>query len=157
MRYIKLENNTPVNYSIEQFAIDYPNVTIYSNSAMPNAHLLLQYNIYPLVTTNPPILAEGQVAEEGLPSFYNDEWYQTWITRDMTAEEIDEMIRVQTPIPADPETAQRFFASDELVTQRSEICSTCPSYSQLKICTECGCIIPLKTRLKSAVCPIGKW
>jgi hypothetical protein len=157
MRYIKLVNNNPVNYSIEQFAIDYPNATIYSNSSMPDTYMLSQYNVYPLVTTNPPVLEETQTAEEGTPSFFNNEWYQTWTARDLTEEEIDEMITVRTPIPVDPETAVRFFASEETIAQRSELCNNCPSYNRLKICAECGCIMPLKVKIKSAVCPIGKW
>ena len=27
----------------------------------------------------------------------------------------------------------------------------------VKTCQECGCFMPAKTRLKGAVCPIGKW
>jgi len=157
MRYIKLVNNNPVNYSIEQFTIDYPNATIYNNSSMPDTYMLSQYNVYPLVTTNPPASTETQIAVEGTPSFHDGEWYQTWTARDLTEEEIDEMIRVQTPIPADPEIAASFFASEETITQRSELCNNCPSYSRLKICAECGCIMPLKVKIKSAVCPIGKW
>lgn len=157
MRYIKLENNNPVNYSIEQFTTDYPNAKIYSNSEMPDTLLLAQYNVYHLVTTNPPILEETQTAEEGTPDFHDGEWYQTWTARDLTEEEIDEMITLRTPIPADPETALRFFASEEIIAQRSELCNNCPSYNRLKICSECGCIMPLKVKIKATVCPIGKW
>jgi hypothetical protein len=158
LKYIKLENNRPINYSIEQFAIDYPNARNCINIAgMPDAQLLAQYNVYQLVTTNPPILSETQIAEESEPKFYDGEWYQTWNIRELVLQEIDEIIAVRTPIPADPETAQQFFASEETVTQRSEICSNCPSYSVLKICAECRCIMPLKVKIKSAVCPIGKW
>jgi hypothetical protein len=159
MRYIKLDNSRqPVSYSIEQFAIDYPNARIYRDTAaMPDFDLLSQYNVHVLVTTNPPALGETQIAEEGTPQFYNGEWYQTWITRDLTLEEIDELIVVRTPIPADPETGVLFFASEETVAQRSELCNNCPSYSVLKICAECSCIMPLKVKIKAAVCPIGKW
>jgi hypothetical protein len=159
MKYIKLDDSRqPVNYSIEQFAIDFPNARIYNNTAaMPDPYLLGQYNVYQLVTTNPPILEETQTTEEGTPRFYDGEWYQTWNTRDLTLEEIDELIAVRTPIPADPEVAVSFFASEETVTQRSELCNNCPSYSQLKICAECRCIMPLKVKIKSSVCPIGKW
>jgi len=158
MRYIKLENNIPVNYSMEQFTTDYPNARIYSNSAAtPDAYLLSQYNVYQMVTTNPPILEETQAYEEGVPSYYDGEWYQTWIVRDLTQDEIDELIAKRSPIPADPETAILFFASEETITQRSELCNNCPSYSVLKICAECSCIIPLKVKIKAAVCPIGKW
>ena len=154
MKYIKLENNEPVNYSIEQLLTDFPNARIYSNGMMPDAYLLEQYNVYPLVTTNPPLVEETETSEEGIPSFHDGEWHQTWTTRHLTEEEIDEIISIRTPIPVDTEIALEFFASDELITQRSEVCNGCPSYSQLKICAECRCIIPLKVKIKSAVCEI---
>jgi hypothetical protein len=41
---------------------------------------------------------------------------------------------------------------------RMDICNGCPELIDLtKQCKKCGCIMPLKTRLKKAVCPIGKW
>jgi hypothetical protein len=109
------------------------------------------------VTTNPPILEETHVAEEGPPNFQDGEWYQTWYARELSSGEIDEIIDVRTPIPADPEIALAFFASEETINQRYETCKSCPSYSMLKICAECKCIIPLKFKIKAAVCPIGKW
>ena len=157
MKYIKLEFSMPVNYSIEQFVIDYPNAGIDSTSSNPDVYILAQYNVFPLITTNPPVVEETQICVEGLPNFNNGEWHQTWNIRDLTLEEIDEVIATRTPIPADPEIAQQFFASEETITQRSELCSNCPSYSLLKICAECRCIMPLKVKIKSTVCPIGKW
>lgn len=157
MKYIKLEYSVPVNYSIDRFLTEYPNAKIYDNSGMPDAQLLSQYNIYPLVTTNPPEPEETQTVEEGLPKYHDGEWHQTWILRDLRQEEIDEIIAVRTPIPANPEIALEFFASEETVTERSELCNSCPSYSKLKICAECKCIMPLKVKIKAAVCPIGKW
>lgn len=157
MRYIKVDNEMPRMYSIEQFNIDYPNIEIYRERSIPDLYLLAQYNVYPLVTTNPPILEETHVAAEGMPTFHDGEWYQTWYARELSSEEIDEIIDVRTPIPASPEIALEFFASEETITQRYETCKSCPSYSMLKICAECKCIMPLKVKIKSAVCPIGKW
>lgn len=157
MKYIKLENNVPVNYSIEEFDIDYPGARNINIEAVLDTNLLARYNVYPLVTTNPPIPEETQTFEEGTASYQDGEWYQAWRIRDLTLEEIDEVIATRTPIPANPEMAQQFFASEETVTQRSELCSNCPSYSLLKICAECRCIMPLKVKIKSAACPIGKW
>ena len=49
-------------------------------------------------------------------------------------------------------------ASEELYTHRLDICDTCPSLIQLtQQCKECGCIMPLKAKLKDATCPLGKW
>lgn len=157
MKYVRLKNTKPEIYSIEEFVAEFPYITIYNNSSMPDLYLLEQYNIYPLVTTNPPILEETHVAEEGIPKFQDGEWHQTWYARELSRSEIDELIAVRTPIPADPEMAQQFFASEETVTDRFRLCSNCPSYNLLTICAECRCIMPLKVKIKSAVCPLGKW
>ena len=40
--------------------------------------------------------------------------------------------------------------------RRIAICNECPEY-RLFICGKCGCMMPLKTRIKGATCPLGKW
>jgi hypothetical protein len=47
-------------------------------------------------------------------------------------------------------------ASLEEQTYRKEICKKCENYKVL-YCTNCGCSISLKTKLKMAKCPINKW
>jgi hypothetical protein len=160
MRYIKLQDNKPVNYSIEQFTVDYPNAVVYSNSAMPDPMLLVQYNVYPLITINPPAVKEAQTAEEGVPSFNHGEWYQTWVVRDFTEQELTKIINGEIPVlvsPQAPAAMSGIFASEETVNQRHEICKSCPSYTRLKICAECGCIVPFKIKITEAVCPLNKW
>lgn len=50
------------------------------------------------------------------------------------------------------------FLTDEEAKQRMDICSACPQLIQLtKQCKECGCIMPVKTKMKLAECPLGKW
>jgi hypothetical protein len=157
MKYIKIENGAPKNYLIENFDTDHPGVNLYINSTDPDLDLLSKYNVYPLITTNPPIVGEIEVAEEGLPNLHNDEWYQTWVVRTLDQAEINAAIESRTTVPVDVEIAKSFFVPEELVNQRSEICNSCPSHNILKICLECSCITPLKIRIKSATCPIGKW
>jgi len=42
--------------------------------------------------------------------------------------------------------------------QRIEICKNCPSYnSTIFVCKECGCFMPVKTKIPTAKCPLGKW
>ena len=42
--------------------------------------------------------------------------------------------------------------------RRFEICKLCPRLIQAtKQCKECGCFMNMKVKLKTAVCPIGKW
>lgn len=48
--------------------------------------------------------------------------------------------------------------SDEVQQERLEICKACPELIKLTSqCKKCGCIMNLKTKLKEAACPIGKW
>ena len=46
----------------------------------------------------------------------------------------------------------------ELIEERLVICNTCPFFNKrLMKCTKCGCFMKLKTTLRKASCPIGKW
>lgn len=93
MRYIKVVNNIPTDYSIEQLLIDYPNATIYKNTQMPNEQLLANYDVYPLITEAPTQLREDETAEEGVPEFRDGERHQTWLVRKLTEEEIQEIVK----------------------------------------------------------------
>lgn len=49
-------------------------------------------------------------------------------------------------------------SDEELIKYRLEICNTCQFFSKRMVkCKKCGCFMKLKTTLKSAKCPIGKW
>ena len=49
-------------------------------------------------------------------------------------------------------------SEEELVEYRMSICNSCEFLIELtKQCKKCGCIMPLKTKLKNSSCPIGKW
>jgi len=44
------------------------------------------------------------------------------------------------------------------IEERMAICLGCPRlFKPTKQCKECGCFMRIKTRLRSAECPIGKW
>jgi hypothetical protein len=48
--------------------------------------------------------------------------------------------------------------TEEEKNVRYEICKACDHYISLTTqCTQCGCIMKLKTALPFAECPIGKW
>jgi hypothetical protein len=54
-------------------------------------------------------------------------------------------------------TIQENIVSGNSVT-RYAICRTCEKFnSKTKICMQCGCFMPAKTKLKSVVCPLSKW
>lgn len=160
LKYIKIENNQPVNYSIEQLLIDYPNAIIYKKTKLPNEELIKEFNVYPLVTTQPPKVQEDETAEEGVPVLKDNEWTQTWNIRKLTQEEVSDIIQSSLidveEIETDTELSA-FFVDTEVREARYDICKVCTSFTVLKICNECHCIMPLKTKLRDAVCPLGKW
>jgi len=147
MRYIKLENNIPVDYSIEQLFKDYPDAVIYHKTKKPNEKLLANYNVFPLITEPKPYLQEDETAEEGRPEFTDGEWHQTWRIRKLTAEEQIEIKNYK----------KKFIAGESLQKSRYNICQSCSNLSRINVCKKCGCIMPLKVKISNAECPIGKW
>jgi hypothetical protein len=50
------------------------------------------------------------------------------------------------------------YVEDDLAKERLAICKACPELIKLTTqCKKCGCFMAAKTKLKQAVCPIGKW
>ena len=49
------------------------------------------------------------------------------------------------------------YAHEQLSHTRYAICNDCPKLMVTKQCSECLCFMPAKTKLKNAVCPLGKW
>ena len=46
----------------------------------------------------------------------------------------------------------------ELYEKRIKICKNCESFrSTTWICSECGCFLKVKARMKSRKCPKNKW
>lgn len=46
----------------------------------------------------------------------------------------------------------------ELIESRLEICNQCEwLHKRLQKCRQCGCYMRLKSTLKQATCPLGKW
>jgi hypothetical protein len=49
-------------------------------------------------------------------------------------------------------------AGPELSNSRMEICKACPELIPVvNQCKKCGCFMDLKSTLKIAKCPLGKW
>lgn len=50
------------------------------------------------------------------------------------------------------------YTDTETEEKRYDICLQCPELTlTTKQCKKCGCFMHLKTKLKDATCPIGKW
>jgi hypothetical protein len=147
MRYIRLENNIPIDYSIEQLFKDYPNAVIYKRTKKPNESLLATYNVYPLITEPKPEVKESEIAVESIPELRKGKWHQTWEIKKKSKQELDLEKRKKQSLIADPETEK----------YRYNICVSCDSFTKIKTCKKCGCIMPLKVKVATAKCPVGKW
>lgn len=50
------------------------------------------------------------------------------------------------------------YVIEDISNKRFDICKSCPELIELtNQCKKCGCFMNLKTKLKEATCPIGKW
>lgn len=50
------------------------------------------------------------------------------------------------------------LVTEEIYNQRITICNGCEFFiKDSKRCTQCGCFMEAKTRLKKVFCPIHKW
>ena len=49
------------------------------------------------------------------------------------------------------------YATEELSSQRYDICTGCEEFTMTKNCKQCGCFMVVKTKLELSKCPIGKW
>ena len=50
------------------------------------------------------------------------------------------------------------YIDENIQKNRLDICLSCDRLFNLtKQCKECGCVMPMKVKLKDASCPIGKW
>jgi hypothetical protein len=49
------------------------------------------------------------------------------------------------------------YVTEDEQQNRYATCEDCPHLTVAKTCTQCGCFMPAKTKLKYAVCPIEKW
>ena len=48
--------------------------------------------------------------------------------------------------------------SEDISYKRFDVCKSCPELIEItNQCKKCGCFMNLKTKLKEAACPIGKW
>lgn len=66
--------------------------------------------------------------------------------------------KVGTTRPWDIINPNKEKVSDEEANTRLSICEQCPELIKItKQCKQCGCFMKLKTQLKEAKCPIGKW
>ena len=50
------------------------------------------------------------------------------------------------------------WLSDDDTSKRLDICRSCEFFNNLtKQCKHCGCMMPIKAKMKESACPVGKW
>lgn len=49
------------------------------------------------------------------------------------------------------------IVEDDKRKHRMDECRVCPSLINDTLCDKCSCFMPVKTWLKDATCPLGKW
>lgn len=60
--------------------------------------------------------------------------------------------------PWDLVDPSKYLDDMSIADNRFDICKSCPELINLtKQCKKCGCVMPLKTKLQGATCPLGKW
>lgn len=60
--------------------------------------------------------------------------------------------------PLDLFKADQYITQEDTINERFNVCKGCPEFIKMTgTCKECGCFMQLKTRMKSATCPLGKW
>lgn len=46
---------------------------------------------------------------------------------------------------------------ETIAAERMSFCNQCPKLNGAKVCGECHCFMPAKTKLPNASCPLGFW
>jgi hypothetical protein len=60
--------------------------------------------------------------------------------------------------PSDIFSGSTEWVDDSLAEERYSICQACPELIKLtKQCKKCGCFMAVKSKMKLAECPLGKW
>lgn len=83
---IKVEGSQTKKYSVQQLLQDNPNVSFPVN---PSPELLAEWNVFELTVVPRPTVDHTKTVTEGSPYLQNDNWMQSWVVVDATAEEIE--------------------------------------------------------------------
>jgi hypothetical protein len=74
-----------------------------------------------------------------------------------SAERIGSFFRVAVESVGEAMAGNSITVNERLHAQRMRECVSCPQLSRSGTCGLCGCIVAMKTRVKAASCPAGKW
>ena len=51
----------------------------------------------------------------------------------------------------------KLLAVKNIAQERYNTCKACDKFTNLKTCSICNCIMPIKVKIAAAACPVGKW
>jgi hypothetical protein len=86
--YLKINNGTPVSYSISQLKADNPQVSF--PTEIPE-DILAEYSVFPVQATKPHTASETEVVESaGYLQLQDNTWIQAWRVRPMTEQELEQ-------------------------------------------------------------------
>lgn len=89
--YIKINAGVPEAYSVSQLRADNPQTSF---PAQMTDELLAEWNVFPVVPSEPPICGEKEIVEEtGFLQLADGSWKQAWLVRPMTAQELEALAR----------------------------------------------------------------
>lgn len=83
--HIILKNKQPEKYSISQLRKDNRGTSF---PVQMSDQRLAEWNVYPVTAVSKPTVDYTKNITEGIPSFNNDSWIQTWLISNATEEEI---------------------------------------------------------------------
>jgi hypothetical protein len=83
--YVLVTNGTAIYYSLSSLYSDNPDTSF--PVPTPDS-TLAEYNVYPCLVVNPPVVDYTENVTLGDPALVGGEWTQTWITTPATSEEI---------------------------------------------------------------------
>lgn len=75
--YLKLKNGLIEKYPYTVDDLRTDNINTSFPTEMPDERLL-EWDMYPIIVTEPPTISEGQQLVEGTPTFNGVNWIQTW-------------------------------------------------------------------------------
>ena len=82
--YVLVTNGTAVYYALSSLYSDNPDTSF--PVPTPDS-TLAEYNVYPCLVVNPPVVDYTENVTLGDPAFVSGEWTQTWVTTPASAEE----------------------------------------------------------------------
>lgn len=131
--YIRVQQDTIENYSIEKLRIDNPQVSFpYEISD----DILKEYNVYTVTPTEKPSCEWSQRVEEGTPKLVNKKWEQVWNIIDLSPEEQAAKRKSEVPDFVSMRQARLALLEAGLLQQVNTIISNLPSPQKEKATIE---------------------